>query len=489
MPTYRTPGVYVKEIDKVPSQIAQVKTELPVFIGYTEKAIDDDISILNRPHKISSFSEYERCFGSFPCAQFDWSQSGDNDSFELNIGSQVYYMRQVTQQFHLYKSIKLFFQNGGSHCIVVSVGNYQDVINRDTLIAGIRLIAKTPTAALLVIPESVSLPLPDCRDVQQAQIEYCTKAQHLVTILDINEQSSVADTADYFRQSLTIESRSSFAAAYMPYLNTMAIPIKGISLSNFAKSTRKQLSNILLNTSTSSNAELVNLIKAIANPEKSRYKDADIHKTLYSSSSAYRYLIAALHETINIVPPSGAVVGAIVQTDISRGVWKAPANVNLSGVVSPTLTINDQQQSILNVDQSGISINALRTFVGSGTLIWGARTLDGNSNEYRYVNVRRTLIMIEQSVLNALTSFVFEPNDANTWRSIQGMIENYLMTLWRSGGLAGRTHSEAYSVNIGLGSTMTASDIENGLLNLDMHIAMMRPAEFIPIRISQKMKT
>lgn len=489
MPSYLTPGVYIKEMDKFPNQVSQVETAVPVFIGYTEKATTKASSVLNKPCKVSSFAEYELIYGSFPRAEFDWTQANNKDAFELNVGAQAYYMRQVSPRFQLYKSIKLFFQNGGVSCYIIAVGNYQDSISSKQLIAGIQCLAKQHEPTLLAIPESVSLGLSDCSDVQNAQITHCSNAHHLVSILDTYQQETIAETATQFRQSIAVENRSSFAAAYTPYLNTMAIPIKGMNLGVFAEDARQQLVDLLLTASTNMNAELKTIIKAISSPEKSRFKDADIHKILYSSSSVYRYLIGALHESSNIVPPSGAVVGAIVQTDINRGVWKAPANLNLNGVISPTLTITEQQQNVLNADQTGISINAIRTFVGSGTLIWGARTLDGNNNEYRYINVRRTLIMIEQSLQMAVQAYVFEPNDANTWTAVKGMSANYLASLWRNGALAGATASDAYAVKIGLGSTMTANDIQNGLMILTIHIALMRPAEFLHIEVSQKMKT
>ena len=341
---------------------------------------------------------------------------------------------------------------------------------------------------MLVIPESVCLPTKECAAVQNAQIAFCRTAQTLVAILDIQEKDTIAHSAQSFRDNLAIENHSSFAAAYTPYLNSIAIPNNGLSLGNFTHSARNPLADLLLASTTSMNAELKEIIKGVASPEKSRYKDADIHKVLMSSNSAYRHLISVLKETVNIVPPSGAVVGAIAQTDVNRGVWKAPANVSLSGVVSPTVMITDQQQETLNVDINGISINAIRTFIGRGTLIWGARTLDGNNLDTRYINLRRSLIMIEQSVQIALQKFVFEPNDANTWKAIQLMVENYLTQLWRQGAMAGSTPEQAFSVRIGLGVTMTAMTINEGQLYLSILLALSRPAEFIEIGIQLQMQ-
>ena len=93
----------------------------------------------------------------------------------------------------------------------------------------------------------------------------------------------------------------------------------------------------------------------------------------------------------------------------------------------------------MNVDPTaGKSVNAIRPFAGKGTLVWGARTLAGNDNEWRYVNVRRFFILVEESVKKATEQFAFEPNDANTWVKVQAMIENFLTTQWRAGRAAGR---------------------------------------------------
>ena len=141
-----------------------------------------------------------------------------------------------------------------------------------------------------------------------------------------------------------------------------------------------------------------------------------------------------------VLPPSAAVAGVYARVDRERGVWKAPANVSLSSVIGPVSKITHDEQAGLNVDPTaGKSINAIREFTGKGTLIWGARTLAGNDNEWRYVSVRRLFNMIEESTKKATSFAVFEPNDATTWLKVKGMIEAYLYGLWERGALAGPT--------------------------------------------------
>jgi len=121
-------------------------------------------------------------------------------------------------------------------------------------------------------------------------------------------------------------------------------------------------------------------------------------------------------------------------------------------------------------------------------LVWGARTLAGNDNEWRYVSVRRFFNMVEESVKKATAQFVFEPNDANTWVKVRAMIENFLILQWRAGALAGAKPDEAFYVRVGLGQTMTADDILNGYMHIEIGMAVVRPAEFIVLKFSHKLQ-
>lgn len=188
------------------------------------------------------------------------------------------------------------------------------------------------------------------------------------------------------------------------------------------------------------------------------------------------------------LPPSAAVAGAYCHMDNTRGVWKAPANIALTAVIRLLYLINDTEQQSMNTDVNrGISVNAIRLFTGKGIMIWGARTLAGNDNEWRYVPVRRFFMMVEESVKNSTERFVFEPNNANTWVSVKTMIENYLTLKWRDGALMGATTREAFYVKAGLGETMTAQDLLEGRLIVEIGMAVIRPAEFIILRFSHRM--
>jgi hypothetical protein len=204
----------------------------------------------------------------------------------------------------------------------------------------------------------------------------------------------------------------------------------------------------------------------------------------------YKSFKVAVNNAAAVLPPSGAIAGVYSAVDASRGVWKAPANVSLSGVTALTYNIDNKEQENLNVDvNAGKSVNAIRFFTGKGNLVWGARTLAGNDNEWRYVPVRRLFIMVEESIEKAMEPVVFEPNDANTWQKVKGTIANFLTGLWRDGALTGSKADEAFFVQAGLGSTMTEQDILEGRLIIEVGISAVRPAEFIILRFSHKLQS
>ncbi|AZA57051.1 phage tail sheath family protein [Chryseobacterium shandongense] len=230
------------------------------------------------------------------------------------------------------------------------------------------------------------------------------------------------------------------------------------------------------------------------------YKEADVLVTgefgiaslselKETNSEFYNQAKKAIESKQVVMAPSSAMAGVYAKVDSTSGVWKSPANLGLNFVEAPIEKISDRQQDALNIDPtSGKSINAIRTFTGKGTLVWGARTLDGNSNEWRYISVRRLFNMVEESVKKATERFVFEANTANTWIRVQTMIENFLNQQWQDGALAGSKPEEAYYVSVGLNKTMSAQDILEGRMNIEIGMAAVRPAEFIVLRFSHKLQ-
>ena len=282
--------------------------------------------------------------------------------------------------------------------------------------------------------------------------------------------------------------------AYVPTVFSTVITPATWPLSNAA------VASVVINEANDNNRRIaaVNLLQPMFDEINTAYQTLVVNaassyaKTLDESLAlsfpVYKTILAGVSSSMTAMPPSGAVAGIYAFVDRTRGVWKAPANVSLNNVLSPATVFTATQLENLNVDAvAGKSVNAIRYFTGKGTLVFGARTLAGNDNEWRYVPVRRFFNMVEESCKKSTEPFVFEPNDANTWVKIQGMIENFLTTLWRQGALQGVKPEHAFYVAVGLGKTMTSLDILEGRLIVEIGMAVVRPAEFIILRFSHKL--
>ncbi|MDR0853272.1 MAG: phage tail sheath subtilisin-like domain-containing protein [Clostridiales Family XIII bacterium] len=229
--------------------------------------------------------------------------------------------------------------------------------------------------------------------------------------------------------------------------------------------------------------------------EKNRFAviDVPIDKTKTNDISEYREIVDSTYAAIyhpwietfdrlsqqqTFVPPSGAVLGVYSRTDVERGVHKAPANEIIRSTGLST-RYTAKEQDILNP----IGVNLIRALPGQGIRVWGARTASSDTS-FKYVNVRRLFIFVEESIKNATNWVVFEPNGADLWGRVRMTISSFLDGLYQSGMLAGASASEAFFVDIGP-STMTRDDIENGRLICNIGIAPAKPAEFVIFRVTQ----
>jgi phage tail sheath protein FI len=187
------------------------------------------------------------------------------------------------------------------------------------------------------------------------------------------------------------------------------------------------------------------------------------------------------------VQPSPFAAALWSRTDARRGVWKAPAGVEaqLVGAAGLEFEVGDGDQDQLNP----LGVNCLRTLPSFGAVLWGARTLATKADpQWRYVPVRRTAIMIEQSIYNGVQWAVFEPNDASLWASLRANVGGFMDGLFRAGAFQGTKASDAYFVRCGLGDTMTQDDIDRGQVIVVVGFAPLKPAEFVIVRIQQKLQ-
>lgn len=209
------------------------------------------------------------------------------------------------------------------------------------------------------------------------------------------------------------------------------------------------------------------------------------HRNIFDSASAAMYhpwvkVFDPLTKNTAAVPPSGSVAGIYARTDNTRGVWKAPANEVVSACVGLDANYTTGEQDILNPK----GVNLIRSFPGQGIRVWGARTLSSNPL-WKYINVKRLFIFLEESIKANTNWVVFEPNDQILWLRVRRTIEVFLSGMWKNGAFAGGTEDEAFFVDIGP-NTMSKDDIDNGRLVCVIGVAPVKPAEFVIFRLTQK---
>lgn len=595
-----TPGVYIEEKNAFPGSAVAVETAVPVFIGYTEKAMRNGKSLVGIPTAISSFAEYAESFGGpfvprfmisllpvaaqpapapntqkkvtggdakvdptvkvdttvqdtqektpvedakvDPTVQVDptakdtqektpegdakvdptvqgtqeKTAEGDakvvatpspggaatasaDDTVTIN-GRDFTIKLNANNTAYFYNCIRLFYANGGSNCYIYSVGTYEktpsnleikaaDFIGGTTAqpLSVFDVLEKEYEPTLIVMPDIIALEVSAYTDVYQKVLMHCAKMQSRIGIFDLRKQARTEKTdvvVQEFRDNIGTTSLN-YGAAYYPWLKTSVVQPTEIDFGNIDPSV--DLATLLPDKEGTAK-EIVGTFNKNDNDKKA---DPSIrqnyHQSLKAASPTYVTILDILRERMNELPPSGAMAGIYTLVDTTRGVWKAPANVSVSMVSAPSVNVSSDEQQKLNVDvMAGKSINVIRPFPGIGTLVWGARTLDGNSQDWRYINVRRTLIMIEQSLKLATRAYVFEPNDGGTWITVKSMFNNFLSGLWKQGALAGAAPEQAFDVQIGLGATMTPTDVLDGVMKITVKLAIVRPAEFIVITFQQQ---
>jgi phage tail sheath protein FI len=522
-----TPGAYVQEIPSLPPSVAEVKTAIPAFIGYTEKA--DRFSkgdLIMIPIKIENMSEYETFYGkaaieSPKSVNIEITNYGNND-YDILVNYKIpkpedppppqqpvpdnpLFHLDDKSNYNLYYSIKHFYDNGGGTCYITAVDTYQDSgkVEADKLIGGITAVADIDEVTILSVPESIKMdsqadldkptPVQPAKYIQVVGqlIEQTNTLQDRFALIDpfiVTSKTSklpsgkISRDVEVIRNATPTPSESKYAAAYYPNLITTYTYRFNVD-STDPKDPDINLDKLIVNkyswAGTGDDPKTPIEIK-----QGTSLKDLKIKVNVL-----YTQIKTEVNKRYVVLPPSPAIAGLYTRVDNTKGVWKAPANESLFSVVSPDIAFSNREQDNLNIDpNSGKSINVIRTFPGYGTLVWGARTLNGNDNEWKYISVRRFFNMVEESIKKSSQWAVFEPNTINTWVKISAMIENYLFVKWRDGALAGSKPEQAFYVRVGLGTTMTALDILEGRMNIEIGMAVARPAEFIVLKFTQLMQ-
>ena len=437
--------------------------------------------------------------------------NGKDYSIDINQNNSLYF----------YNAVRLFYANGGSICYILSLDNYankesqevkyENYVNSSFNVFDILKTEFEPT--LVVLPDASVLEDEEYNSLNQAVLQHCSEMGSRFGLFDVKrtdintinrngvDSGDIYKDAKEFRSGIGINNLK-YGAAYYPWLKTSIVQSSEIdfenlnSTSNLTPDSSLYLGKLLKDPTRpddyKSNQAIIQIFAQHDGKHLNELQPAEkiiLHQSLVAVSPNYSQIMTKIRSQLNELPPSAAMAGIYTFIDNSRGVWKAPANVSLNMVNEPSFNITDENQADLNIDAiTGKSINVIRSFPGLGTLVWGARTLEGNSQDWRYINVRRTLIMIEQSLKLATRAYIFEPNDAGTWVTVSSMYDNFLYNLWRQGALAGATPEQAYNVQIGLGVTMTPNDILDGLMRITVKVAIVRPAEFIEITFQQQLQ-
>ncbi|WP_195461095.1 phage tail sheath C-terminal domain-containing protein [Alistipes sp. D31t1_170403_E11] len=526
MAIMRTPGVYIVEKSAFPNSVVEAPTAIPAFIGITEKAVNSADPLRGKPWKITSMTEFQQYFGGAPAPEFKLSvvDNPEKDASKTFYGipspdkSKLLRVEAPEVIFSLYYQMVMFFANGGGTCYIVSVGTYDEksLIDKEKVAAALTALKKEPEITMVLVPEAVSVD--ECKDIQNQILAHCGEMMNRFAILDVQPKSGderMDVQIETFRTNVGANFLS-YGAAYYPWLNTSVLSDKEIDgtvlvwdysaaapdlsaffdpksgfpkyFADFFAEIAKGKKVVRPGQFDDTGAETVPAEIADYTWDELAAMKNNLHNALLQNLPGYQYIVNKVRERLNLLPPSAAMAGLYTMVDNTRGVWKAPANVSVNYVNSPTENIDNAMQEDLNMPVNGKAVNAIRTFPGEGIKVWGARTLDGNSQDWRYVNIRRTMIFLQESIKNASRAYVFEPNEANTWLNIKSMISRFLCGVWKRGGLAGSTPEDAYEVHVGLGDTMTGDDMLNGIMRITVLVAIIRPAEFIEITFQQQMQ-
>ncbi len=540
-PTY--PGIYIEEIQSSTHTITAAPTNIAVFIGYSHpfksqtlvfdpatRQVDLPAPLFGQAVQLFSFSDYERNFGGFfsnPLFSPDPTLA-PNDYF----GS-------------LPLAVYQFFLNGGTQCYVVGL---QAKLNGSPLapgsvdVGGITFTAREltdPTQPMVITitprgSDVTSPPSPPGPDIADITITYGSGAGAVVEayrkVVLSKIEGTIGTTASPISNLVVVSPTATTYPAFFPsggpYTVGNTVPASSppagpISMAAdftavFQQDTsldKVPIFNLMVLPGVTSNNVLSEALSfcetkrafLIIDPPRpdGAQQDADWIGNYMDSGDAYGnvaplapnaaiyfpYMKANDPQTGDPItlPPAATVAGIYATTDLNRGVWKAPAGlettiIGITGVV-PTGQMSDMRQGTLNQ----IAINCLRSFPGTGTVVFGARTsvaANPAQQQWKYVPVRRMALFLEQTLYSNLGWVIFEPNDTPLWTAIVASIQAFMLGLFRQGAFQGATPSDAFQVKCD-SETTTQADINNGIVNIIVAFAPLKPAEFVVVQISQ----
>jgi phage tail sheath protein FI len=510
------PGVYVEELPSSVHTITAAPTSVAAFVGYTHPFATKSFGT---PVQLFSFADYQANFGGFFSSPWQPDYVGQAvNQFFLNGGASAYVVGVKPGSYYGpgtpptnegpvgAASVTVLGEGGGSLQFVAlqpvgvpaAAGKPTAGIPMQVTISNVPEASKAGDLADIVV--SYGRTVETYRRVSIADVAATLAGSALVAVV-VSEPAPTAYPAAGSPYSLTYKtppelgwtviSPAEFAPVFadnapldkVPVFNLLVIP--GISdpavMSEAVAYCERKRAFLIMDPPASWEA---NALTSKSPVELSPAPPISTNAALY-----FPWLQTAdpITEAPMESPPSGFVAGAFAMEDASRGVWKSPAGIETSllgttGVVASGL-MTDMQQGVLNAS----AVNCLRDFPGTGTVIFGARTVASTDEAYeawKYVAVRRMALFLEQSLYSSLTWAVFEPNAQPLWQALTQEVSAFMQSLYRQGAFAGSTPSTAYVVRCDE-TTTTPTDVANGVVNILVAFAPLAPAEFVVVQIAQ----
>ncbi|WP_159618062.1 phage tail sheath family protein [Ruania rhizosphaerae] len=515
MPTYTAPGVYVEEVPSSQKVLTAAPTAVTAFVGFTQSAPSDpDDPQGLAPRLVTSWSQYENLYGGFvdgamlPLAVY---------GYFLNGGSLAYIVRVPNAEPSgevATRALPAADRALGQPLTVESIAPDADlIIAIESADAPDDLEGPTPFSLTVLENDEVVETFADLtfggpRDAATIVNEGSTKVKVKVEIaedVDVEQQLELLRPGMYELEkadpvSVPVTPRK-FAGSETARtgINGLALAedVTIVAVPDLVTAATKEDGSLDLGMWKSVQTALIAHCEQHSNrmalldappglsPQAVRDWRADVAQYDSGFAALYYPWIKVDNPTGSngtaeiLIPPSGHVAGVWARTDESRGVWKAPANDTIRGVLDVEQSITQNEQSILNP----IGINAIRPFGIRGIRIWGARTLSSDT-DWQYLNVRRLFNMVESTILEGTQWAVFEPNDTALWEGVKRTLTGFLHGLWQEGALFGATPDQAFFVRCDE-TTNPPESIDAGKLVVEVGLAPVKPAEFVIFRVSQ----
>jgi phage tail sheath protein FI len=530
MPELLHPGVYVFEISSGVRPIEGVSTSTAAFIGVTDKGQIPGTTLPNGkmagPQMVTSFTDYVRNFGGYRVDSF---LTYAVKAFFDNGGRRLYIIRVASTNAAASKNgataLKISALTEGTWGDKLSVvidnsadgetaNNFKLVVNYDG----------TPVETFEPVTWNASTTLADTSPTPAEYVRSAinSRSEFIAITADITARPAntggtplvltggaegTAPTAATFIGSAavdnTVTGRGLNALDKITDVNIIAIPGQGATATvnagmNYCKTVRQlqdcffigDMGNLSVPLARVDGAQpdVRKISDAVAYAGPAGFGGTAINKAVGDYGAIYYPWVWSADPIGTgrnpkiLLPPSGFMAGIYARTDNSRGVFKAPAGTEagVSGAIAVATTVSDAEQDQLNP----IKVNVIRTVPGSGIVVWGTRTI-GSDAEWRYIPVRRVAIFLRTSIYYGIQWAVFEPNDVGLWASLRLNIRSFMLTQFRAGAFQGSKPDDAFFVKVD-SDTTTQADIDNGVVNILVGFAPLKPAEFVVLRLQQK---